>query len=173
MPKMKMKLGGSSEMKVLKHELNENTEKMKIRMEYGSKVEKDLIMLKNQIDSIYASDLEAADKNALIKEVKAAMDALVREHDLVEKDVQEKLDENEEIVEEINDKAKQLEEKKTELSGIKLESGAADLSKAIDATEKRKQELNEYAKQEVNKIAAAAQVLQAQKNMILKNKYKK
>ena len=63
MAKMKMKLGGSSEMKVLKQELNENTEKMKIRMEYGSKVEKDLIMLKNQIDSIYNSDLDPSDKN--------------------------------------------------------------------------------------------------------------
>ena len=173
MVKMKMKLGGPGEMKVLKQELNENTEKMKIRMEYGSKVEQDLIMLKNQIDSIYTSELDPSDKKQMIEEIKFEMDKLISEHGLVEKDVQEKINENKEIVEEIEDKAQKLEEKKTEMMGIKLESGAADLTKAIDATEKRKLELQEYAKQEANKIAAAANVLQAQKNMILKNKYKK
>ena len=169
--KMKIKQKSGLEFKVLHQELKENTEKINEGIQEGSKLESDKKALEAQIESVYNSDLPYEDKKAILNELKAGIEQLKTEHDSVEKDVKEYQEDNKEILETMDEHAAALDKQKTEMKNIKLESGATDMNKAIDATEKKQQEFDNAAKEYKAKLQASIDTMNAQRRMMMRNKF--
>ena len=169
---MQKKLAKGLEGKVLKQKLDTNVEKISENIKEGTKLEHDMVMLKNQIDAIYNSDLAPGDKAEQIRIIKEGMNLLNVKHGEIDNVIKEYQKEGQEIVDTLQENVKTLEKQKVDMTNAKLESGVVDFKQVLDATEKRQTEFSSYAQEYKARLQASIDVMNAQKRNMLKNQFK-